>query len=367
MISKTITCYKIFIISIVIALLVIPTPYLEARSIKPLTKAVKKITSKYGDEGAEIAALVTRKYSDEVTSSLLIIISSIPSHKADILLRVVDIIPESQIRLFSELCQKYPLFIDTISSTRALKYIKNYPDNTEHLYKVLTKFHGQQTIELFEALNRLPSSSADHIIQTLATLTTEKGSIISEAHLINLHRILHGKTYNSKHIDELIQAFRGNIHNKALGDLAEEMAISAINGKRFPNKHLLDLKPNSKVIKGQYDSVHGIDLIGIDRNGRPVILEVTTGKDFSQMVDGAGRVEMSPEWVLNRWELFTKQPNNVEQLKIMGIDEKYLPPNILSIDDVKNSFNRKVIAPRSASINRIQKSGMSGLNDIIRL
>lgn len=361
-------CQVLFVVCVpIIFFLIMASAHdIQARG-KALIKVAEKTLSKYGDEGAEIAARISDNFIDEVAPYIYKIIDFVPSYQADVLLRIVDIIPESQIKRFSELCVKYPKFIDVVNTTNALKYIKKYPGHAESLYKAMKEFPGQQTMDIFLTLGRrLPSNSSEKVILELSKMAEKVGSAITKDQMISLHRVLHGKTYSSKDIDGIFVALRGNLDQKALGDLAEEMALSAVNGKRFPNKHLLDLKPGSKVIKGQHDAVHGLDLISVNSKGKPIILEVTTGKNFSQTVDSSGRVQMSPEWVLDKWNLFTKDSNNVAQLKKMGINKKYLPPNQLSEEVVKKSFDRKVIAPQSASINHIQKAGMSGLNDIVR-
>ena len=185
-----------------------------------------------------------------------------------------------------------------------------------------------------------------------------------------LSRALNGRNYSPSEISELFRVVgkKGPGTNVA-GDLGEKVAEKAINFRALPGGQLdlLDLKPGTKVIPGQYTGNVGVDLIGVNRNGQPVILEVKAGMNPYLDTYSDGVVQMSPEWIVDRWTKLISDPNNVEYLQKLGIDPKYLNSNNISSEIIDSEFSRKIIAPSNTSVSNLPKAGLSGLSDVINM
>lgn len=90
------------------------------------------------------------------------------------------------------------------------------------------------------------------------------------------------------------------------------------------------------VAYGQYDGVHGIDLVAADQSGKPVIIEVKevqnnpahlNEKSLSSLEAEYGEVkQMDDTWVKDRWIKLIDNEDHVDELRQAGVSPKYLNP-----------------------------------------
>lgn len=128
-------------------------------------------------------------------------------------------------------------------------------------------------------------------------------------------------------------------------------------------------------VSGQFDGVHGIDLVGATKEGKPIIVEVKETRGEAKLDDdplksmegtryekpvlqdgkwvvpkGDGSLsdvkQMDDNWVKDRWARLISDKSSRQQLFEAGVDMKYLNPHNLTADtslwnDVLE--NRKVV------------------------
>jgi hypothetical protein len=109
------------------------------------------------------------------------------------------------------------------------------------------------------------------------------------------------------------------------------------------------------VADGQFDGVHGIDLVAADAEGRPIIIEVKevqgnpahlNEKSLTSLEKEYGEVkQMDDKWVKDRWLRLISNDDHVKALEKAGVDPRYLDKDELKEDpDLwKDIFRSKAV------------------------
>lgn len=119
------------------------------------------------------------------------------------------------------------------------------------------------------------------------------------------------------------------------GESGEQIAKTALENEpgllKNPDGSDMQLKG---VADGKFDNVHGIDLVGADKDGKPVIIEVkstihdraleTKACTSIETGDESQAYQMDDNWVKDRWGKLIDTPAGVQKLHSAGVDEKYL-------------------------------------------
>ena len=151
-----------------------------------------------------------------------------------------------------------------------------------------------------------------------------------------LLRSLSGRTVSEKQLLSAIDACRGGAGIGTAADVFEviarqQLAAGAMKGR-------LPLKQGSGVIDGRYNAIHGIDGIGVDASGVPVIFEFTIDKRKNLAATG----QLSHDWNLSRWNRMIKnRPEVIEELKQLGVADRFI--GVVDSATVKQ-MHRKLIA-----------------------
>lgn len=151
------------------------------------------------------------------------------------------------------------------------------------------------------------------------------------------------------------------------GDTAEQFTKTALAQEPgLLKNHDGSDKPIQGVADGQYDGIHGIDLVAADKEGRPVVIEVKEMQDGQAhlndrpvtTIDGPGDSDvhqMDDAWVRDRWRRLIADEHRRPELLRAGIKPEYLDKSILRSDnaklwkDVLNDKAVVVVSPRGNS------------------
>jgi len=135
-------------------------------------------------------------------------------------------------------------------------------------------------------------------------------------------------------------------------------------------------------VSGQFDGVHGIDLVGATKDGRPMIVEVKETQSQAKLKDdplksmqgtqyekpvlqdgkwvvpeGDGSLsdvkQMGDDWVKNRWVRLISDDSKREELFAAGVKNKYLNPHNFTEDthlwdDILGNRKVAVVSPNGA-------------------
>lgn len=177
--------------------------------------------------------------------------------------------------------------------------------------------------------------------------------------ILQLHRILHGKTYSPDTLSKTISLAKQYLGPRQAGELTERAGTAAVNASRVPD---LQIKKGTQLIEGKHNGLHGIDRIGLDPDGHPLIVEFTAGKNFKEAGDP---VQMTADWVAERWNKLLANGASADALRDLGVPEKFLKPGAVSADVVRHEFVRKVVVPKDTRISNFATTGLDGTKDLI--
>lgn len=310
------------------------------------------LSEKCGEEGVEVAERLSKSFGQETVEALSKVAVHTPRNNLYLLEDLARHLSPEQLISFSEVVAKHPDFFEIVHQSQAFELIGRSPNLTEALYFSLKRAPGQQTVEIFEHVRGLPGGES---------ICSKLIPALSEEQIIHLRRVIDGKTYSSRVVDEVIVVSKKHLTSDVSGELTEEIARCAVNGRRVTG---VLLKEGTQTIPGKLQTRNGIDLIGATPEGKPLIVEITSGKNFADTEDVQGLIQMTDGWVVDRWNRFlVASPDNTRKLALAGIDSKYLKP--VTVEMVQRDFSRKILKPASAQLERFSKTGMNGLQDII--
>ena len=272
--------------------------------------------------------------------------------------RNLERIPASSHNLVKSLAKRNPEFVSVICrSDTALNYtIKNPNDFNSFLHAWKSTGGGQYVLRMF---NGLKSGGYQRAIDDLVPK-------LNKAEIDTLTRSLEGKTYSSEKLKSIVDKTDCWSSNTTLrGDFFEFLGEKILSS-RPPQG--LNLKKGAKIIDGKFSGTAGIDRIGLDANGRPVIIELTIGNKNPMKRPPPYGPQMSPDWVSHCWnELVAKQPNKIDELIKSGMSPKYKKAFRPSDFEGDSLFVRKFVVPQGGKVSNIQGLGLSNINDRIEL
>lgn len=118
---------------------------------------------------------------------------------------------------------------------------------------------------------------------------------------------------------------------KAKGDRGEAIARVAIEERGLPTE--TGWRDVDAVVAGQYDGVHGIDLVAV-QDGKPVVIEVKyhhrpilaehEEKELGLEGKLATNLEMGDGWTRRRWQALLRDDEKRLELALAGVDSSYL-------------------------------------------
>lgn len=137
--------------------------------------------------------------------------------------------------------------------------------------------------------------------------------------------------------------------------LREKMTSAGINGpdrdlaeglfvRQAQNGKVNFLSKDSKYFNGHVgDKRQGIDIVEIDPNGRPSIIEFGTGRK----PDVGNPRQMTDNWIKEEWVKYIGDPNVKVNLRNAGINPRLLDPDyILRAEfNVADHFGKKIASP----------------------
>lgn len=249
---------------------------------------------------------------------------------------------------------------DSFFSPSVLRYATRHPELADSIADVATKFPARGLPELLQRVGQLPRG--EQLVQhVLPKLTSDE--------LVTLSRALEGKTVGSKSLDQVFTKARAGMklaeeetgRRAPVDALFENVCKAQLEARRLTHKGI-KLKEGTRILSGQIGR-QGIDGIGVSPTGTPWIFEFTYGvknlKEGGRFLAGKQAPQMSFSWVADCWKEFLLESGNIEQLRKMGIQEKFLNPNA-DFKNLTKEFHRRFLTLASGEINNYKLSGMSG-------
>ncbi|MDA9934885.1 hypothetical protein N9B88_03855 [Rubripirellula sp.] len=242
--------------------------------------------------------------------------------------------------------------IRVVATPDFFTFISKYPDLAPDAAGILQKL---PSLECGRLLSKLSKESPRYSQQAVKHIA----SSFPEQTLGLLARCTSGRTVSNKQILAVIDEFRKIGDNGATaGDMFELIARSQMSFGT--NSIRAGLKKGSRIIEGQYDSVHGIDGIGVALDGRPVLMEYT--------IDGSKNLkktdQLSGTWCMTRWnKLVDENPKLGSELIKNGMDPSHWKK--ITADEALK-WPRKLIAPDPRCLNETNRLAVGlDANDLI--
>lgn len=244
--------------------------------------------------------------------------------------------------------------IRRVATPEFLTFIAKHPDLAPDAAAILKKLPTDQCGVL---LTRLSKESPLYFEKAVKHM----GSSCPEETLSLLVRSTSGKTVSNRQILAVVDEFRRiGDKSRTAADMFEVIARSQM--ATGINRINAGLMKYSKVVEGQYNSIHGIDGIGVALDGRPVLMEFT--------IDGSKNLakteQLSGVWCMDKWNrLIDSNPNLKDELIEAGMNPEYWKK--ITADEALK-WPRKLIAPDPRCLNETNRlaSGLDA-NDLILL
>ena len=281
------------------------------------------------------------------------------------LTKALDSVPLSSRSHFLKCAREIPDFIDVICRNPSyIKIVNKYPAHcAKGLTRTLKAVPGKPTVDMLDNVHSIKGKDR-MVMDLLPSLNPNEIRQINNA--------IGGKTYSSDSIQEIFNKSKDlHIPEVYRGNLFELVGSKVLaSGRKVEN---LSLKKGSTLMDGQFNSIHGIDKIGISPDGKPILIEMSLNKDFGRNLRLDG-VQMSPQWCAANWQKFvSKHPDKVDELIANGMNPKY--KNIFKETDFINDdlFVRKVCLPKDGGVQGLLYTGLNGTkgrltdSDIVRI
>jgi hypothetical protein len=234
------------------------------------------------------------------------------------------------------------------------EFIAKFPHLAPDAANILSKLPTDQCGLL---LLKLSIESPRHFQKAVKHMS----SSFSEETLFLLVRSTSDKTVSNKQILAVIDEFRRIGDNGGTaGDMFE--LIARIQMTVGNNRIKAGLMKHTKIFEGQYNSIHGIDGIGVTPDGLPVLMEFT--------IDGSKNLkktdQLSGTWCMTRWnKLVDENPNLGGELIKNGMDPSYWKK--ITADEALK-WPRKLIAADPRCLNETNRLAVGlDANDLILL
>jgi hypothetical protein len=217
--------------------------------------------------------------------------------------------------------------------------------------------------------NDLPDAAAAERALGAADARREQRTIARSHHidLAELSHLAHGELQANLRAIEARYAENPR-STRAQGDRGEAIALATI--KEFGLPVAGGWREIDTVIAGQYDAVHGIDLVAVV-DGKPVPIEVKyhqrpTLSDYPLTVFGneaelPANLEMGDGWIRNRWRALLENPEKRLELARAGLKSSYLSPANFA-DDTSPAWG-EVLSNRRVAV--ISDRGTEAVNGTI--
>ena len=181
-----------------------------------------------------------------------------------------------------------------------------------------------------------------------------------------LMRGLSPRMLSRSQVDQIVNGLRkAELSPTAQGEVFEAVSRAQLSGGALKAKS--GLKDGVKVVVGKHNSKHGIDGIGADPDGRPVIFEFSMYDKKTLSPDVDGLAQLSPEWVADRWSkmIASASPSRLAELKQIGVDAKWLKP--VAASDAGAWARKLVVAHEAALTDANRLAAKLGPNDLMVL
>ena len=181
-----------------------------------------------------------------------------------------------------------------------------------------------------------------------------------------LMRGLSPRTLSRAQVEQITAALRkAELSPTAQGEVFEAVSRAQLSGGALRAQS--GLKEGGRVVVGKHNSKHGIDGIGAGQDGRPVIFEFSMYDKKALGPDVDGLVQLSPEWVADRWSkmIAAASSDRLAELKAIGVDSKWLKP--ITPSEASGWSRKFVVASESALTDANRLAAKLGPNDLMVL
>lgn len=196
-------------------------------------------------------------------------------------------------------------------------------------------------------------------------MLSKLASTLSARDSAMLLRGLSGRMLSRNQVISIVDGLQLLADTRTKGEVFE--AVTRAQLSRGALKAGSGLKEGGEVIVGKYDSIRGIDGIGVGPNGRPVIFEISMDRMKALSPDESGLTQLSPAWTADRWNKMMQAlpADRRADLKRIGVDDEWL--RTVTPDEARTWTRKLVAAHESALTDANRLAAELGSDDLLLL